>query len=113
MTAGVVRGAWWTVRALRATRRALRDGPLDAVVVAPPPAGAHATGVALALRLSRDSCLVRALVRQRYLAARGDRRDLVVGVTAPGEAFGAHAWLAGDDEDGRPEHVELLRRPAP
>lgn len=108
-----LRAAWWTARALRAARRDLATGPLDAVAVRASPPGSGAAGVAAVLRLSRDTCLVRALVRQRYLADRGDRRDLVVGVTAPGEAFGAHAWLADDDEDRAGAHAELLRRPAP
>jgi len=41
---------------------------------------------------------VRAIVAQAWEAAHGRRRDLIVGVTAPGN-FRAHAWL----EDERPD----------
>jgi hypothetical protein len=41
--------------------------------------------------------------------------ELVVGVTAPGSGFRAHAWLATDAE-AEHDHTtmtELLRRPTP
>jgi hypothetical protein len=56
-----------------------------------------------ALRRQRESCLVNAIVRQAWEAAHGQRRDLVIGTTAPDD-FRAHAWLEGDPvpvaEDG-------------
>jgi hypothetical protein len=36
------------------------------------------------------------LVLQRWLAAHGDQRDVIIGVLAPAEGFGAHAWLEGE-----------------
>jgi hypothetical protein len=70
--------------------------------------------VAAVLRRRQATCLERSLVLQRWLAAHGDRRDLVIGVKAPGEEFGAHAWLEGEPPtDGISEFTELLRRPAP
>jgi hypothetical protein len=68
------------------------------LVLPDPPLGLPADaerGVKAALRRSGASCLVSALVRQRWEVAHGRRRDLVVGVTGPVE-FRAHAWLEGD-----------------
>ena len=92
-----LRGASWARAALRETRAQLRERPLDAVAVRqPPPLPVQAAGgVRLALRAGRASCLERSLVLQRWLAAHGDRRDVVIGVCAPGE-FRAHAWLEGE-----------------
>ena len=69
-------------------------------------------GVSAALRRTRASCLERSLVLQRWYAAHGQRRDLIIGVTAPGEEFRAHAWLEGDHPCHDGEYTELLRRSA-
>lgn len=72
-------------------------------------------GVAAVLHRRRARCLERSLVLQTWLAAHGDPRDLIVGVTRPGEDFSAHAWLEGED----PCHGtlagfhEITRRPPP
>jgi Transglutaminase-like superfamily len=57
--------------------------------------------VALTLeRLPADSrCLTQSLVLTRLLAVRGLSSVLVIGVSAPGEPFGAHAWV---ERDGTP-----------
>ncbi len=117
----------WAVLAVLSVRRQLARGPLDAVSLPGPPAdgadGAdgHRT-VSRVARCLRASCLERALVRQRWWAAQGVARDLLIGVSAPGPGFHAHAWLgpgsAGgslreDHAGGGPELVEILRRPAP
>jgi hypothetical protein len=107
-----VRDVRWARRALRETARQLEAGPLEAVEVAPPPGDADARVLLATVRLSRRTCLVRALVRQRIHASAGRPRDLLVGVTGR-EGFGAHAWLAGDPEDVHGRHEVLLRRPAP
>ena len=52
----------------------------------------------------------RALVLQTWYAAHGDRRDVVVGVTAPGPEFRAHAWLDGDEPCAGERFAELTRR---
>jgi hypothetical protein len=49
-------------------------------------------------------------VLQRWLAAHGAACDVVIGVTAPGGGFAAHAWLDGE-EHGR-KYAELTRLPA-
>jgi len=110
-----VRAAVWTVRAARVARRQLAAVPLDRVVVPAPPAlpPAATRGVDGVLRRRRDTCLVQALVRQRWLSAQGEERDLVVGVTEPSRGFEAHAWLVGDDPRGHAGYQEIARRPAP
>ena len=52
---------------------------------------------------------------QRWEAGQGVPVELVVGVTAPGPGFRAHAWLT-TDADAEHDHTtmtELLRRPTP
>lgn len=44
------------------------------------------------------SCLLKSLTLSRMLARRGIDSVLVIGVDAPGEDFGAHAWV---EVDGR------------
>jgi hypothetical protein len=56
--------------------------------------------------------VVRSIVEQAWLAAHGEPRDLIIGVTEPGEAFSAHAWLDGEHPHGDERFFELLRRPA-
>ncbi|HEX2085535.1 MAG TPA: lasso peptide biosynthesis B2 protein [Solirubrobacteraceae bacterium] len=112
---GDLRAALWTVRALRAAWRQLGDGDdyraLD--LPDPPPLPASATrGVDATIRRSRRTCLVKASVRQRWHAAHGDRRDLVIGVTPPAAGFKAHAWLDGDAESRDGSFTELTRVPA-
>jgi len=99
--------AWAGHIAHRALRRDGLDGARD--VLRRPAAGASARWPELALRLSRRSCLERAVVMQRWHAAGGAERDVIVGVTTP-EDFQAHAWLEGEAPGG--EFRELLRRPA-
>jgi hypothetical protein len=80
-------------------------------VADPPPLPAAATrGVSAVLRRSSPTCLERALVLQRWLAAHGCARDVVIGVTAPADGFAAHAWLDGEVH-GR-DYAELTRLPA-
>jgi hypothetical protein len=52
------------------------------------------------------------LVLQAWHAARGTPRDVVIGVTRPGRAFEAHAWLEGDPSV-REGEFEVLRRQPP
>ena len=69
-------------------------------------------GVHAALRPRLFTCLVRASVRQSWHAAHGWHRDLIIGVTAPGPNFEAHAWLDGDDPSAAGAYHELTRRAA-
>ena len=76
-----------------------------------------ARGVGAVLRRTDARCLVSAAVWQEWHRAQGSPRDLVIGVTAPGSGFAAHAWLdppsrgAGGQAQGG-DFVELSRRPA-
>jgi hypothetical protein len=110
-----LRAAWWALGAVRRTRRRLGDGGLDAALAPPAPPQLQdeaVRAVRAVLRRSDASCLVRSIVMQRWLAAQGDARDLIVGVTGPGAGFEAHAWLDGEAPHGGEAFHELLRRPA-
>ncbi|CAN5649373.1 hypothetical protein BH20ACT23_BH20ACT23_14520 [soil metagenome] len=63
--------------------------------------------------LRTATCLERATVLQAWYAAQGQRRDLIIGVTAPQTGFRAHAWLDGDPPCHTEGFHELLRRPLP
>jgi hypothetical protein len=108
-----LRAAWWTVRAAVRVRRQLARGGLQHLAVPRSPRlAAHAErGVAFVLRRRRETCLVRSAIWQEYYAAQGSRYDLVIGVTAPGAGFAAHAWL---DRGGGPVegYTEIARRGA-
>ncbi len=109
-----LQGAWWGLRAWLVCRAQLRRRGLSAVSL-PQPAcerpGAL-SGVHRALAHLPSSCLERSLIRQRWHAAQGRPRDVVIGVRGPAAEFGAHAWLDGDPPD--PGGFEELRRwPAP
>jgi Transglutaminase-like superfamily len=111
-----LRAAWWAFRAARSTERRLRRGGLDGALVLRPPPQLPAEaerGVRAVLRRSEESCLVESIVLQAWHAGQGRRRDLVVGVSPPGEQFRAHAWLAGDVPGPEGRFRELLRRSAP
>jgi hypothetical protein len=70
-------------------------------------------GVVAVLRRLPHTCLERALVLQRWKAAHGDLRDVVIGVRGPGAEFGAHAWLAGDPYELEAGGFHELRRVRP
>ena len=105
-----LRAAWWALRAARSTRRQLRATNLAELRVPEPPPlpPSAARGVQAILRRRGERCLVSAAVWQEWHAAHGDHHDLVIGVNAPGQAFSAHAWLAGSP-DGGDGFVELAR----
>jgi hypothetical protein len=111
-----LRAAWWTLRALRSTRQALpRDGVYGVTLPAPPRLPARSErGVRAVLRRRGATCLERSLVLQRWFAAHGDCRDVVIGVIGPSDAFKAHAWLEGDADGhaGAAPFRELTRIPA-
>jgi len=107
-----VRAAWWTLRAVARARRVVQPSDFGEGRLPPPPTvGAGAIrGVQAVLRRRRPTCLVRALVLQRWYEGQGDRRDVVVGVTSPATGFRAHAWVEGDESDHGAGFVELFRR---
>ena len=106
------RAAWWAWRALRTARACLRDGEVRGVrVPAPPPvSGSAARAVRIVLDVSRASCLERSLVLQRWLAAHGVARDVILGTEGTTlSGFSAHAWIDGDPQPPGRSYVELLR----
>jgi hypothetical protein len=108
-----IRAVWWTLRAAQIARAQLRDHALADIRLPPAPRLPPTAiwGVRIGLRLSRETCLVRSLVRQVWHAEHGRPVDVVIGVTAPAR-FEAHAWLDGDPVPaGR--FRELLRHPPP
>jgi hypothetical protein len=108
-----LRGGVWAARAALSAHRQLRSVELDRVQLPAVPVLSRGAGrgVRRVLRLTRSTCLERALVRQRWLASRGDARDLVIGVRA-GPPFAAHAWLEGDPPASSAGYDELSRHPA-
>lgn len=102
--------AGWTVVQHRRLQRTLPAGGMGAPVAAPPrlPRGAGRVVVAV-LRVRGATCLERSLVLQAWLAARGERRDVVIGVRRA-DAVLAHAWIDGLEDGTR--YVELHRLPA-
>jgi hypothetical protein len=106
-----LRGARWAAGALSCTRRELRLRPLPEVAVPAPTvvlSSAGTRGVRAMLWVRRASCLERSLVLQRWLAAHGDRRDVIIGVCGPDE-FRAHAWLEGEPAPVEQGFRELTR----
>ena len=58
------------------------------------------SSVGIVLERNAASCLERSLVRQRFYAAHGQHRELIIGVSPPNQDFHAHAWLSGDAGEG-------------
>jgi Transglutaminase-like superfamily len=106
-----LRAAWWAWRAAGYARRVIHARPItDVRLPAAPRIGPDAErGVSLALRRRGATCLESALVRQAMLAARGIRREVVIGVDRTEGTFRAHAWLDGEPVD--PRFTELMRAP--
>jgi hypothetical protein len=110
-----LRAAFWTLRAIGRARRQLRRQGMGRIDLPRPPAVPESAvqGVLAALRRRPASCLERALVLQRWHAAQGRPRDVVIGVAGSSRDFRAHAWLEGDDSDLEQTYRELSRVPAP
>ena len=109
-----LRAAWWSLRAARRAQQALVAGEFDNISLPRVPRLPQRgqPGVAAVLRRARYTCLERALVRQAWYAAHGDRRDVVIGVRAPSAGFATHAWLEGDVPCHTEAFAELARKPA-
>lgn len=112
--AGAWRGALWARRAVREARRQLRDRRLSEIAVAAPP-GLPASadyGVHAVLRRLPSTCLERAVVLQRWRAAQGESRAIVIGVKRGDRDFLAHAWVEGESDPLAAAYEELMRVPA-
>jgi hypothetical protein len=109
------RSAAWAIRALTRLRVDLaRQGTAAVVLEAPAVPFSGLPGVEAVLRRREATCLERSLILQRWLAARGQQHDVVIGVSSPAEGFAAHAWLADYRYDPQAaQYKELMRLPAP
>jgi hypothetical protein len=104
--------AGWTAAALAVVRRRLRHDGIRATVprVLPLPDRAR-VGVDAALHRLHATCLERALIEQRWLAARGHRHDVIIGIDRHRPTDEFHAWLEGVED--HPTHLQLHRLPPP
>jgi hypothetical protein len=105
-----VRGIVWALRAVRSVRRQLRRTGYVGIALPPLPSEpeAAARGIRFVLRRLPTTCLERAMIEQRWEAARGNPRDVLVGVRGGAGGFGAHAWLDGEEPPDT-GYRELLR----
>jgi hypothetical protein len=95
-------------------RRQLREGGIESVTLGSVPGIAHhvVPGQRFSRLVLRSTCLERALVEQRWRAARGERLDVVIGVKGTGPTFEAHAWVDGEPKSTRIGFAEIARHPA-
>jgi Transglutaminase-like superfamily len=109
-----LRAAWWARLALHRARRTLRRHGLQKAVVDDPPRldSSAGRGVFAVLRRAPHTCLERALVLQRWHAAHGNERDVIIAVRGSTDDFAAHAWLDGEPDVDVNAFEELLRLPA-
>lgn len=113
VTPDELRAALWGLRSARLTKRQLVKGGLQADIQLPAVPTVPRTaerGVKGVLRRIDATCLVRAIVLQRFRARFGESVDVIVGVTAPRTGFKAHAWLDGEEpchDEGFAEMVRL------
>lgn len=111
LTLADLRAAVWADRALRRARCQLGTGRVTGFVLPPPPnvPGGARRGVEALLRRRGHTCLEAAIVRQRWLAAHGMRREIVIGVASPRAGFVAHAWVDGEEPSAPQQFSELTR----
>jgi hypothetical protein len=112
----LIRSVLTTTRAVRRTRSSLKAQPLSKVqpdLSTHDFAGFPGRGARLAFRVTRATCLERALVLQAWHARRGIDHDVVIGFRKDRGSFIAHAWI---DIGGAPADngfIELTRLTSP
>lgn len=106
------RAAWWAWREIRRLKRSLPKERIDSITVSRPPnLPNHAgRGVAAVLRRVEHTCLVKALLLQKWHESHGNPSDVIIAVTSPSAGFRAHAWLDGDPPCHDEGFEELMRR---
>lgn len=111
-----LRVAGWSWRAHRSGREQLRaDDGLRTLQLPPPPfvRPGDRAAAQLVLRARKATCLEKAVVLQRFDAAAGRPRAVVVGVSSPLTGFRAHAWLDGDRQsDAALQEIHRRETPA-
>jgi Transglutaminase-like superfamily len=107
----VMMGAAWATLAVLVARRRLKSNGVHATGLrAPHMPSAASRGVAGVLHRLSPTCLERALVAQRWMAAHGDERDIIIGIPLGGLMAGpAHAWLEGSASVVAADYVEIHR----
>ena len=107
----VLLAATWAVFGVASVKRQLRAGRSRPVVRRPPSLpGSAGRGVEGVLTRLSATCLEGAMVRQAWMVAQGDPRDVVIGVPPTGLANGpAHAWVDGLDTRSPQRFLELHR----
>jgi Transglutaminase-like superfamily len=107
----VLLAAAWALVSVISVKSQLRRGRARPTVLRPPPlprrAGVGMDGV---LKRLPSTCLESALVRQAWLIAQQEPRDVVIGVPRSGlTREPAHAWLDGLDQTSPRVFLELHR----
>jgi hypothetical protein len=107
---GALRAGGWAWSSHASARRQLAAGGLDVDLDPPRPLPLSVgAGVYAALRVRRATCLERSFVLQKWLAAHGEPRDVVIGVRAGDGPFRAHAWIDGEAYRNPEPFVEMQR----
>ncbi len=111
---GSARTLFWSMRMVVRVRKQLPYKPFGEVLLSGPPASDPLSRSAMnaGLRLRRATCLEQALLRQRFDAANGLQRTLIIAVTNPADGFRAHSWLEGERQPD-PSMREIARHPGP
>lgn len=101
----------WALYAVRAVRRQLSGGALRPTVPRCWITGrSSALGTEAVLKRLSATCLEGALVRQEWLVAHNEAREVVIGVPPAGITHEpAHAWIDGLDTVSPERYVELYR----
>ena len=108
----VIRGAIWALWSYRQAKHQLKRGVAAPVIQSPPPGLPLEArrGVEGVLKRVSATCLEGALVRQEWMASRGEPRDIVIGVPHEGLlSEPAHAWVDGTDVASPLLYAELHR----
>lgn len=109
----VLLGAGWALMSVVRIRHRRKHRHIDGLALRPSPCPpASFDGVRGVLSRLSPTCLERALIWQSWLAARGDLRDVVIGVPSAGlgpEKPPAHAWVDGADPSSATTYLELHR----
>jgi Transglutaminase-like superfamily len=107
----VILGAAWALLAVMVARRRLRKCGIRAKTIRAPRLSSSAIrGVSGILHRLSPTCLERALVAQSWMAARGEYRDVVIGIPRGGlTGARAHAWVDGSPSVVTTDYVEIHR----
>jgi hypothetical protein len=89
----------------------LRRHGIEGIEVPTPPPLPDSAGRGVLAVLGRldNTCLERCFVLQRWDAAHGREREVIIGVVGPSSEFKAHAWLEGEPDGVAGVYEELLR----